>query len=106
VPSPSIDFSDYHRTVIGYHGTAVAAADRLVSGEEFAESDEIDEWFGKRIYFWEHAFQQAWWWARRRNESDPAVVGAVIRLGNCFDLLDSRQTSKGAYSGPDASKAH
>jgi hypothetical protein len=49
----------------------------LVAGEDFQASDEDDEWFGKGVYFWEHAFQQAW------------VVGAVIRLGRCFDLLDT-----------------
>ncbi len=86
---PPIDFADYHRTVIGYHGTTAVAADRLVAGEDFQASDEDDEWFGKGIYFWEHAFQQAWWWARRKDNPSPAVVGAVIRLGRCFDLLDT-----------------
>ena len=110
---PPIDFSDYHRTVIGYHGTRVKTADRLVAGEAFDPSDEEDEWFGKGIYFWEHAFQQAWWWARRRHHSSrlpllsigtlniawwwarrrhhssPAVIGAIIRLGYCFDLVDT-----------------
>ncbi len=67
----------------------MAAADRLVAGEDFEASDQDDEWFGKGIYFWEHAFKQAWWWARgHKKYSAPAVVGAVIRLGNCFDLLD------------------
>ncbi len=86
--SRPIDFSDYHRTVIGYHGTTAIAADRLVAGEDFQPSDEADEWFGRGVYFWEHAFQQAWWWARRDGNPAPAVVGAVIRLGHCFDLLD------------------
>lgn len=89
MPVPPIEFSDYHRSVIGYHGTTADAADRLVSGEDFDLSDEDDEWFGKGIYFWEHAFQQAWWWAKRNGNPNPAVIGAVIRLGNCFDLLDA-----------------
>ncbi|MCE9566395.1 MAG: hypothetical protein K8U57_30595 [Planctomycetes bacterium] len=89
MPPPPIDFADYHRTVIGYHGTTVEAADRLVAGDPFEESDEDDEWFGKGIYFWEHAFQQAWWWARRDDNPHPAVIGAVLRLGRCFDLLDT-----------------
>lgn len=87
--APPIEFADYHRTVIGYHGTTAAAADRLVAGEEFAASDQDDEWFGRGVYFWEHAFQQAWWWAKRNGNPHPAVVGAVLRLGYCFDLLDS-----------------
>lgn len=33
--------------------------------------------------------KQAWWWAQDyKRKADAAVVGAVIRLGNCFDLLD------------------
>ena len=84
-----LDYSDYHRTVIEYHGTSVEAADRLVSGDNFEASDNDDEWFGRGIYFWEHAYKQAWWWARaHKSHAEPAVIGAVIRLGNCFDLLD------------------
>jgi hypothetical protein len=75
--------------VIGFHGTDAASADRLVAGEDFEASDQDDEWFGKGIYFWEHAFKQAWWWAKvHKKYAVPAVIGAVIRLGNCFDLLD------------------
>jgi hypothetical protein len=60
-----------------------------VDGEPFSASDEADEWFGKGIYFWEYAFKQAWWWARDyKRYARPAVVGALIQLGNCFDLLD------------------
>lgn len=88
MPLPPIDFADYHRTVLGYHGTTRDAAIRLVSGEAFNQSDEDNEWFGEGIYFWEHAFRQAWWWARRKDRQNPAVIGAVLRLGNCFDLLD------------------
>ena len=86
-----VDYADYHRTVVGYHGTSAEAAERLVAGEPFAESDADDEWFGRGVYFWEHAHRQAWWWADRRakrSKREPAVVGAVLRLGNCFDLLD------------------
>ncbi|MGL4553540.1 MAG: hypothetical protein ACRC33_20430 [Gemmataceae bacterium] len=83
----SFDFDDYHRTIIGFHGTTATAADRLVAGEPFADSDNDNEWFGRGVYFWEYAPKQAWAWATQRHE-DPAVIGAVIRLGNCFDLLD------------------
>jgi hypothetical protein len=89
LPPQLLDYSDYHRTVIGFHGTDAEAAEGLVSGEPFDESNQDDEWFGKGIYFWEHAFKQAWWWAKtHKRYSKPAVIGAVIRLGNCFDLLD------------------
>jgi len=91
VTAHTFEYSDYHRTIIGFHGTTTEAADRLVAGEPFAASDQDDEWFGRGIYFWEYAPKQAWWWARdHKRHLQPAVVGALIRLGNCFDLLDPR----------------
>jgi hypothetical protein len=84
-----VSYHDYHRTIIGYHGTTAEVAERLVDGEPFRPSDNDDDWFGRGISFWEYAPKQAWWWTRdlKRN-TEPAVVGAVIRLGHCFDLLD------------------
>lgn len=88
-PATSQIFFDYHRTVIGYHGTRRSTAQDLVDGAPFAASTNDDDWLGHGIYFWEYAPQQAWWWARRRYpENDAAVVGAMIHLGRCFDLLD------------------
>lgn len=87
--SQGVSFHDYHRTIIGYHGTNAAAAERLVNGEPFEPSNNDDDWFGTGIYFWEYAPKQAWWWSGEFKQYDqPAVVGAVIRLGHCFDLLD------------------
>ena len=90
MPPTSFDFSAYDRTVIGFHGTDEDAAERLVNGDPFKASDRDMEWFGDGIYFWEHAPKQAWSWSRKiRKAEKPAVVGALIRLGNCLDLLDS-----------------
>ncbi len=84
------DFLDYHRTVVAFHGTTAHQADRLVGGHPFKPRHEhLDDWLGKGVYFWEYAPKQAWWWATKFKKFDrPAVVGAMIRLGNCFDLLD------------------
>ena len=80
---------DYHRTVIGYHGTRKRTAEALVRGTPFRDSENDDDWLGHGVYFWEYAPQQAWWWAERRYKDDePAVVGAMIRLGHCLDFLD------------------
>ena len=99
-------FDDYHRTVIGYHGTGLATALRLVTRvEEFRPSQRAFDWLGHGIYFWEYAPQQALRFARirqrqyqrkqnktaedlRRATEPLAVVGCMIRLGNCFDLLE------------------
>lgn len=94
-----LDYADYHRTIIGFHGTTVQIADRLVRGEPFRASANEDDWLGRGVYFWEYAPKQAWWWARRRTPGNAAVVGAMIRLGSCFDLLDSKnlQNLKNAH---------
>ncbi len=83
------DYRDYHRTVIAFHGTTSQVADRLVNGGAFTPGSKSYEWLGKGIYFWEYAPKQAWWWTKdHRKKTKPAVVGAMIRLGNCLDLLD------------------
>jgi hypothetical protein len=79
---------DYDRTVVAFHGTRADTASRLVDGVGFGPSTNDDDWLGHGIYFWEYAPQKAWWWARRRYGDKAAVVGALVRLGRCFDLLD------------------
>jgi hypothetical protein len=87
-PEPFV-YHDYHRTIIAFHGTTRAVAEHLVDGGDFVPSSNTDDWLGSGSYFWEYAPKQAWWWAKTfKKKSEPAVVGAMIRLGNCFDLLD------------------
>lgn len=87
-------YADYHRTVVGYHGTKKSTALRIIQGESvFDPSENEDDWLGHGIYFWEYAPQQAWLWAQQRKRSkgwddEIAVVASMIRLGFCFDLLD------------------
>jgi hypothetical protein len=99
-------FDDTHRTVIGYHGTTLSAALRVVNRlAPFRASDRDYDWLGRGIYFWEYAPRQALKWARVRQRqlakkknktpeeamraTEPlAVIASMIRLGNCFDLLD------------------
>ncbi len=99
-------FDDYHRTVVGYHGTGLAAALRIVNRiEGFRQSRRDFDWLGQGIYFWEYAPEQALRFAKirqrqyqrkknptpedaRRADERLAVVACMIRLGFCFDLLD------------------
>ncbi|MEZ6088694.1 MAG: hypothetical protein R3C05_11845 [Pirellulaceae bacterium] len=46
-------------------------------------SNEYD-WLGGGIYFWEFGPERARQWAKEDGE----VIGALIQLGNCFDLTD------------------
>jgi hypothetical protein len=87
VPTRQTAF-DYDRTLVAFHGTRRSTAKKLIRGDAFGVSENDDDWLGHGIYFWEFAPQQAWWWARRRYGEDAAVVGALVRLGRCLDLLD------------------
>ena len=105
-------YSDYHRTVVGYHGTRLSTAHEIIKGDkQFEASENNDDWLGHGIYFWEYAPQQAFVWARNRQASKKwgeqiAVLGSMIRLGNCFDLLDpvNVSTSSGLYKTHQATR--
>jgi hypothetical protein len=81
----------YARTVIGYHGCRRSVAKALLDGGPFKTSENDYDWLGRGIYFWEHGPDRALRWAKKYRH--PAVVGAVIQLGKCFDLLDTRYTN-------------
>lgn len=86
----------YDRTVIAYHGCSQATADRLLAGGSFAISENDYDWLGRGIYFWEFGPDRARRWAEARATKTggaAGVVGSVVQLGNCFDLLDTRFAS-------------
>lgn len=80
----------YNRTVLACHGTTRAIAKNLVDGKPFRSSSNDYDWLGHGIYFWEYGWQRAWEWAEARHGREAAVVGAVVQLGTCLDLLDPR----------------
>lgn len=85
----------YDRTIIAYHGCSAEVAERIHNGEPFALSENEWDWLGRGVYFWEYGLKRAWGWAQTQGERKgfvPAVVGAVIQLGECFDLLDTHAT--------------
>jgi hypothetical protein len=92
----------FPRVVLGYHGCLEPVATELLSGarsiSQWRPSDNSWDWLGKGIYFWEHAPARARRWAeakaaRTAGTRKPAVIGAVIQLGKCFDLTDVSFTS-------------
>jgi hypothetical protein len=69
-----------------------------VSGEPFKRSQNDYDWLGEGIYFWEYGADRALKFAhdqKRRNKvQTPAIVGALVQLGRCFDLMDTRFTDE------------
>lgn len=89
----------YQRQIVGYHGCLVERHEAaLLHGTHPGASADPNDWLGQGIYFWEHGPKRALQWARahakrrERPESDARVLGAVIQLGTCFDLLDTQAT--------------
>jgi hypothetical protein len=64
----------------------------VLAGGALRPSNNDFDWLGSGIYFWEYGLERALRWARKRHADDAAVVGALIQLGNCFDLMDTRCT--------------
>ena len=105
----NMDESLYSRRsnlVIGFHGCNRSVVEKVIAGKiELIASTNDYDWLGSGIYFWENNEERAWQWAKelskRSNSSikTPAVIGAVIDLGYCFDLTDSSylQELKNAY---------
>jgi len=74
---------------IGYHGTSVASAERILA-EGFEISRNEYDWLGDGAYFFQDAPARAAEWARQRFGADAAVLGAEIDLDGCLDLMDVR----------------
>ena len=80
--------------LMGFHGCDRSVCDSVINGDSLKPSLNSYDWLGNGIYFWEADPQRAMEWAvqasKRKSSSvkDPAVLGAVIDLGNCFDLMN------------------
>jgi hypothetical protein len=100
----------YDRTVIAYHGCDVEVAERILSGEPLRKSRNDYDWLGEGIYFWEYAADRALRFAedqqRRGKVRTPAIVGALIQLANCFDLMDTKFTEELGVAFETLQKLH
>jgi hypothetical protein len=80
--------------IIGFHGCDKKVADELLITPELRKSEKPYDWLGHGMYFWENNYTRALKWAEEKKErkeiETPAVVGAILNLGYCLDLLDGR----------------
>jgi hypothetical protein len=82
--------------VLGYHGCKAQRASKILNGSAaFRPSNNFYDWLGNGIYFWEANPRRALSWAQERARSEgrsiktACVLGAVIDLGHCLDLLSA-----------------
>ena len=83
--------------VYGFHGLDETIAYQILNQDiQFEPSHNSYDWLGEGVYFWENNYERALQYAKesskRKNSTikKPFVLGAIIDLGNCFDLLDQK----------------
>lgn len=99
----------FPQLVFGYHGCDREVGEAVLLGKsKLATSKNSYDWLGHGIYFWESAPNRAFEWAQICSQDskltkgkikEPFVLGAIIDLGNCFDLTDVHdvETFKNAF---------
>ncbi len=80
---------------LGFHGTDASIVQQVLTGQtELEPRNNPYDWLGNGIYFWDNSPSRALQWATElsqrpgSNIRQPAVIGAILDLGNCLDLLD------------------
>lgn len=88
-------YSKLPNLVIAFHGCDKQTFDAVVrNGEDLKPSTNEYDWLGNGAYFWEQNYERGLSWAKEQQKrgaiDTPAVIGAVIDLGYCLNLTDSR----------------
>jgi len=83
---------------LGFHGCDRSVAEKVIAGQQDLRTSNNDyDWLGHGIYFWENSPSRALEYAHALHKNpiiakpaieEPVVIGAVIDLGYCLDLLD------------------
>lgn len=91
------DFQSFD--VLGFHGCGKELGLRLINGQdELKPSDNKWDWLGPGIYFWEQDAARGLEYStevvggKQKNKEahkTPFVVGSIIQLGNCLNLVES-----------------
>ena len=86
--------------MLGFHGCDLSVAESVFQGRAVLHPSRNDyDWLGEGIYFWEHSPGRALEYVTHLKSNprktgpqiaEPAVIGALIDLGHCLNLLDSK----------------
>ncbi len=84
--------------VFGFHGCDRSVARAVIEQNSILKNSENEyDWLGNGMYFWENSPARALTYAlhlkanperSRHPIQEPAVIGAIIQMGNCLNLLD------------------
>jgi hypothetical protein len=83
--------------VFGFHGCDEDVGLRILNGHErLKPSSNPYDWLGNGVYFWENNYERARQYAVEdsqragTNIQKPFIIGAIIDLKLCLDLLDQK----------------
>jgi len=86
--------------ILGFHGCDKSVAEKVLKDKDTLHpSSNTYDWLGNGIYFWENNPDRALQYAKeiqkhpercKEKIKTPYVLGAVIDLGHCLNLLDSK----------------
>jgi len=84
-------YSSRPNLLIGFHGCKKEDQQKLLESVSYVKKSQNNyDWLGHGMYFWENNLERAMLWVKKEKRiTSPAVVGAVIDLGNCLDLFDT-----------------
>jgi len=97
--------------IIGYHSCDREIGLKILNGQDKLKASKNNwDWLGEGIYFWEQNPYRALDYAKevaagtqfnKRKIKTPFVLGAIIELGNCLNLVESQSLSilENAYIG-------
>ncbi len=86
------------QVIYGFHGCDRKIGEAILSGkvDGLCRSENDYDWLGHGIYFWEDSPERAYQWAVecaanprlcKGQITDPFVIGAVINVGRCLNLM-------------------
>lgn len=85
--------------ILAFHGCDASVVKKVLNGEEKLSFSKNDyDWLGFGNYFWDNSPSRALQFAKMLQKypntnnntkiTKPAVIGAILNLGYCLDLLD------------------
>ena len=93
-------YSKLPNLIFGFHGCSKDTYEKVLHDHQpLRKSENIYDWLGSGIYFWENSYERAYDWAKQQHRDNAAVIGAVLDLGYCLNLTDyhSSQILRNGY---------
>jgi hypothetical protein len=86
-------YSKLSNLILGFHGCSNETFRKVLHEQSpLKPSENSYDWLGHGIYFWENNYNRALEWAESRHGNNFRVIGAVIDLGYCLNLSDSKSS--------------